>query len=248
MPCLARLLRHFVASNVTMAQRYSQDARRSSKLLIRWRSPLPYGQAVIPNAQRPAPHRRIHWMAKHATRATGPAARNDKTRFHRGADQAVPLRRRRLRDPVAQGLDPVQLAGEPLRPGPPGGRGPGPGRSGGDRDPRLRRDQHRHPGQTHLRAHPPRRGQRHRLHGRGPVQPVPAGHGHGAAFPRRRGPGRHRRLPRQRLSRHAPGAAGGPARGPGSRASPCSPARRRGASRPSCEPPTPASWSRSTTT
>jgi hypothetical protein len=87
------------------------------------------------------------------------------------------------------------------------------GRGGGHPRAGLRRDQHGHPGQAHHQAHPKGRRRGPGVHGGRAVQPVPARHGHGAGVPGRRCAGGHRRLPRQRLPRHAAGAAGGPSRG-----------------------------------
>ena len=164
--------------------------------------------------------------------------------FSTGADQAVALRRRRLRDPVGALVDPVELAGLRLR-----ARARCRAAAGARA---RRRDRH------HARSTRPTRASRikdiiaqiQRHDGFGMVGLVGV---QSNQFPRAldiarplragRHPGGDRRLPRLRLHRHAAGDAGRPARRRSTWAAPCSPAKRkRAASTRCCRTRPPARW------
>ena len=131
-------------------------------------------------------------------------------RFQLISDQAVALRRRRLRHSVGARGHSVEHACGALQPRAGFGRAGGARTRHGDRHHGHRRDQQ--PGQNPAAAVtvPPPRRVRSPRHRRRAVEPVPARARHRAPVPRRRRAGDDRRFSRLRLPRHAAGAAGRP--------------------------------------
>ena len=135
----------------------------------------------------------LHWRG-----GTDPAAisRDREATLPAHSDQAVALRRRRIRDPLVAGDDPVELAGRRLRHRGRLRRAAGARTGRRHRHRGDRRDQHAHRRAGASRPLPTPRQFRPGRAGRRPVEPVSARPRYRATVPRGRDPGRHGRLPR----------------------------------------------------
>ncbi len=127
--------------------------------------------------------------------------------FFAGFDQAIALRRRRLRHPVAPLRPSLEHAGGVERPGAGLPGAPRARRRRQHRHLRPRRDQYAHPTGADCAAHRAGRRPRPGRAGRSADEPVSARHGHRTPPARGRRAGLHRRLSRLRLPRHVAGPA-----------------------------------------